>query len=161
MHRPKCIFENLVGLRTHVSIISLFFIAKKTSAGLGAWLTRVGTIDQRLYTRRFNRSLLYGLIRQSPFDEDRAEALSIIDQKALSREISELESFLENVEIKSSDSANVRSECQLIIHYLKSALEALSNSATSAGPELTNCYSEIWRKRFRKGGLEESQKGFS
>ena len=60
-----------------------YFFAQRPKAGLGQWLLDFGRIDDCVGASRFNRSLLYGLLRESPFADDFEEAMAVIDEERL------------------------------------------------------------------------------
>jgi hexosaminidase len=133
------------------------FIFQDSSATLGAWLCELGRLDARLGTARFNRSLLYGLLRHSPFPADSQEASDSIDFDQLEHEINSFEAKLERARPSCDDAQTLLAECGLMLDLLRAAR---TGSGAGVSAELKGSYQALWLTRYRAGGLAESLQGF-
>lgn len=133
------------------------FVFQDRSEVLGAWLCELGRLDARLGSARFNRSLLYGLLRQSPFPDDPAEASQSIDFEQLERALTAFEAQLQQARPSCADAATLLAECGLMLDLLR---QACAGTAAATSAELQRRYQQLWLTRYRPGGLAESLAGF-
>ena len=131
-------------------------VAGMSDAGLGRWLVCAGMLDERLGSARFNRSLLYALVRESPFAEDFEEAINVIDPVALEGEIEALRNCLDDFLVRGKNFE----ECQFIVDTLECCLSMLKEPGDISLGSLKEKAQAIWLTRFRSGGLEESVNGY-
>ena len=139
------------------------FVFKIPSVGLGAWICRIGTIDARLKSSQFNRSLLFGLVRESPFPGDFELAKELISSENLVAEIGYLEDSLREMEASGEHGDSIEEilkECLLYLDILSLAARRLGSAAPVAGENIVDRFRGNWLKRFRLGGLDESVSGF-
>ena len=118
---------------------------------LGSWLCDIGRLDERLGTRRFNRSLLYSRLRESPFSNDLEELGIRLDLSTFREELSRLDADLESIDLRCQDAEKIMEELGLILALLGSK---------HADASLRERYARVWFRRFRDGGLAESMDGF-
>lgn len=133
------------------------FVFQDSGATLGAWLCELGRLDTRLGTARFNRSLLYGLLRDSPFPNDLQEARESIDFNRLDNEINRFNAKLERAQPSCDDAQTLLAECRFMIDLLRTASGGL---VAGVSTELKCSYEERWLTRYRSGGLAESLQRF-
>lgn len=131
------------------------FVFQDSSGTLGAWLCELGRLDVRLGSARFNRSLLYGLVRQSPFPADLTDARQSIDFEQLAHVLGDFEQQLQQARPTCADAATLLAECGLILNLLQQA-----GAGGAVGADLKHSYQELWLTRHRPGGLAESLDGF-
>ncbi|MEM7673366.1 MAG: family 20 glycosylhydrolase [Verrucomicrobiota bacterium] len=136
------------------------FILGDTEQGLGKWLEAVGTIDERLNTLRFNRSLIFALLRESPFPRDADRALAEVPGDLLSNELESLLKDFGEICLSGGDFGNVEAECRLMLEYLRCACDRLQSPGSSVPAHIKEAAREVWSTRFRSGGLEESLNGY-
>ncbi len=135
------------------------FVFDCVDSGLGQFLYGIGFLDTRLKTGRLNRSLLYGLVRQSPFPADTAESAGI-DSKRLEAEINRLEKDLKTVSPACSDADWLMDEMALITRLLRQAHRKLRAPGAPMDAGLLIETISVWERRFRTGGLAEMLGGF-
>lgn len=127
------------------------FVFEDTAGVLGSWLCDIGRLDERLGTRRFNRSLLYSRLRESPFSNDLEELGIRLDLSTFREELSRLDADLESIDLRCQDAEKIMEELGLILALLGSK---------HADASLRERYARVWFRRFRDGGLAESMDGF-
>lgn len=129
------------------------FVFQDSQQVLGQWLIDIGNIDSVLGTARFNRSLLYGQLRQSPFPQDHEDGCGTIDRSHLGQLILRFEERLKGAVPTAPDGPWVMDECSFI-------LDALRVIEKNVECTLSPRFQALWLRRYRLGGLDESARGF-
>ena len=135
------------------------FVFDGADSSLGQILYDIGFLDTRLKAARFNRSLLYGLVRQSPFPEDTTES-AVIDSTKLEAEILRFGTELKTVSPACSDADWLMDEMWLMARLLRQAHRRLRSPASSTDAGLLTEAISVWKRRYRTGGLPEMLGGF-